>query len=107
MNDPVRLYVFISGEIDSFHICNSYYLTSDFRIIPTGHVFSPLFKVQELGWVSDPNAFELICVNQPVQPVPQHQPDQEATFNGWVSALLLELDQNHPQLWTRNHGNVL
>jgi hypothetical protein len=63
---------------------------------------SPVMNSEELGWFSDIDQFKLICMAQPVEPVPKKNPEYNATFNAWKTALVLELDANHQKLWTKN-----
>jgi hypothetical protein len=107
INDgKTELYIQLDQEEPAVasHNCPIYYPDNAGQVVSARNGTSADVKVEELGWFSDPVAFDAICRGVPV---PQNLATQEEAFNDWKSTLLDVLQQNHAQRWTRNTGNHL
>jgi hypothetical protein len=94
-----KLYIYVSGDILSFYVCDTYVPDAQGHVKERQRQYSPPYVVQDLGRFSDPAAFERIAKNQSVPAIGAHQSKQDH-LNAWVSALVQHLEQHHADSWT-------
>ncbi|KAF2817552.1 uncharacterized protein BDZ99DRAFT_457276 [Mytilinidion resinicola] len=93
----IVLCIHVSGAAIGTHRCDSYFPSLNANaVFRQGDINTPPFLVAEHGWFQHRNTFRGVCMSTPVDP---NQPDQDAAFKAWRSAVLLTLRNNHIPPW--------
>lgn len=107
LDNQGRIFLCVNTGQDAkgINICNRYRVNLPDSSIKPDRGFAPFYTIEELVWWSaHPDQLDLVCKNQPVQPVPANQPTEIETLDAWILPLLRNLEEYYGNNWTKNHG---